>query len=38
MRLRYPRPGSPAGIVLHLLYGLVVVYVYGLMFGAWKLP
>lgn len=33
--MRYPRPGSPAGIALHLLYAAVVVAVYAKMLGAW---
>jgi hypothetical protein len=35
MRMRWPRPGSPAGIILHLIYAAVVVYVYGRWAGLW---
>jgi hypothetical protein len=36
--VKWPRPGSPAGIAFHLFWLGVAVYCYGLMFGAWRLP
>jgi hypothetical protein len=34
--MRLPEPGSPAGIVLHIVYLAVVVWVIGVMVGAWN--